>query len=139
DLVSHRYAHCEVLIVGAGEAGRAAAARVGADERLIVVDDHDEITWAGDLADRPETTILKDATAIGRYDANLVLVIERHGGGRGETLWHVRARRMIVATGAVERPIVFRNNDRPGIMLAGAVRAYLTRFAVAAGRRAVVF
>ncbi|MFD1051482.1 ferredoxin, partial [Kibdelosporangium lantanae] len=73
------------------------------------------------------------STAFGYYDSNYVLVAQ------GRTLWHIRARRVILATGAYEQPIVFSNNDRPGIMLAGAVRRYITRYAVLPGRQAVVF
>src|SRR5262249_21716996 len=68
-----------------------------------------------------------------------VLAVERRPDGRGERLWHIRAKRVIVATGAVERPLVFRNNDRPGIMLAASAAFYARHFGVAPGRRAVVF
>ena len=56
-----------------------------------------------------------------------------------ERVWHVRANQVVLATGAHERPLVFQNNDRPGIMLASAVRAYLNRYAVRAGQRIAVF
>ena len=165
----HRHAHCDVLVVGGGPAGLTAArsaARAGS--RVILVDDKPELggsllgapdvidgrpalLWAAavrdELAAMPDVILLPRATALARYDANLVLVDERltdhlpaaERTGPSHRLWHIRARQVVLATGSVERPLVFRNNDRPGIMLAGAVRTYLHRFGVAAGRRAVVF
>ena len=59
--------------------------------------------------------------------------------GARQRLWHIRARRVVLASGAIERPLVFPGNDRPGVMLAGAVESYVNRFAVAPGRRAVLF
>ncbi|MDP9399997.1 MAG: ferredoxin, partial [Actinomycetota bacterium] len=95
----------------------------------------------------PEVRVLARTTAIGLHDHALAVLAERrtdHLGAEAppgvsrQRLWHVRAARIVLATGAHERPIVFADNDRPGTMLAGAVRAYLHRFGVAAGRRAVV-
>ncbi len=103
---------------------------------------------AAELATLPEVLVLTRTTAVARYDANLVVAVERltdhlpppdRNGRSRQRLWHIRARQIVVATGAFERPIVFANNDRPGVMLAGAVRTYLHRFGVAAGRRAVLF
>ncbi len=166
----HVHRHCEVLVIGGGPAGLAAA-RVAASTgaRVVLVDDQAELggsllasnrmiegrpglEWVAavrdELAARPEVAILTRATAVGRYDANLVLVAERitdhlpldrRAAGPSQRLWHIRARQIVLATGAMERPLVFRDNDRPGILLAGAVGTYLARFGVAAGRRAVVF
>ncbi len=146
------YAHCEVLVVGGGRAGLTAALAAGATgDRVILVDEQAELggrllsarreSWLpktiADLASMPEVRLLTRATAFGYYDQNLVLAAERRAsGGR---LWQIRAKRVVLATGAHERPIIFANNDRPGIMLAGAVGTYLNRYAVAPGRRAVVF
>jgi len=147
DRAEHRYAHCEVIVVGGGWAGveaARAAARVPGD-RVFLVDEgralRGDPASVAALHGAPDITVLTRATALARYDANLVVVAERlaPGSRSRERLWHIRARRVVVATGAVERPIVFRNNDRPGIMLTGAARAYAERFGVAAGRRAVVF
>ncbi|WP_187347292.1 MULTISPECIES: sarcosine oxidase subunit alpha family protein [unclassified Kocuria] len=120
----------------------------GRDE---VVDGVPARTWvsetAASLADAPEVTVLQRTTVIGSYDANYVVAVQRrtdHLGGppspavSRERIWHVRARQVVLATGAHERPVVFENNDRPGIMLAGAVRTYLNRYGVAAGSRVVV-
>ena len=96
----------------------------------------------------PEVRLLRETTVLGCYDDNYLIAAERVGERLGpaapaglprQRLWHIRARRVVLATGAIERPLVFPDNDRPGIMLAGAVETYLHRFAVAAGRRAVLF
>src|SRR5207302_6852903 len=90
---------------------------------------------SADLRSMAELRLLDRVTAYGYYDQNLVMIAQRKaGGGR---LWQIRARQVVLATGAHERPLVFANNDRPGILLAGAVRTYLYRYAVAPGRRAV--
>ncbi|WP_413114888.1 sarcosine oxidase subunit alpha family protein [Streptomyces sp. CY1] len=98
----------------------------------------------------PETVVLRRTTAFGSYDDNYVLALERRTDHLGtdapepsegvsrQRLWHIRARQVVLATGAHERPLVFAGNDRPGVMLAGAVRSYLNRYAVAPGSRAVV-
>ena len=80
--------------------------------------------------------VLARATALGIYDHGYVLVAERRPGHRTEgRLWHIRAGRIVLATGAIERPIPFPDNDRPGIMLASAAAAYVERYGVLPGRR----
>ncbi|HXO59184.1 MAG TPA: 2Fe-2S iron-sulfur cluster-binding protein [Candidatus Acidoferrum sp.] len=146
------YAHCEVLVIGGGRAGITAAldaAQTG--DRVILVDEQSELggrllsagwnDWlAGSVAtleSAPDVRILTRASAFGHYDQNLVLIAQRlENGGR---LWQVRARRVVLASGAHERPLIFANNDRPGIMLAGAPRTYVNRYGVAPGKRAVIF
>ncbi len=146
------YAHCEVLVIGGGRAGLTAAldaAKTG--DRVIVVDEQPDLGgrllsagWNDWLAagiatmeSAPDVRVLTRATAFGHYDQNLVLIAQRlPTGGR---LWQVRAKRVVVATGAHERPLIFANNDRPGIMLAGAARTYIKRYGVAPGKRAVIF
>uniref|UniRef100_UPI0039EE80ED glycine cleavage T C-terminal barrel domain-containing protein n=1 Tax=Sinomonas sp. G460-2 TaxID=3393464 RepID=UPI0039EE80ED len=99
----------------------------------------------------PEATVLTRTNAFGSYDSNYVIALESRtdhlgadaaaaesGGVSRQRLWHIRAQQVVLATGAHERPIVFRNNDRPGVMLASAVRTYLNRYGVAAGSRVVV-
>ena len=159
------YAHCDVLVVGAGPSGLMAAhaaARTGAT--VMLVDENpvpggwlqrerlslDSISAAGwaeslwrELAEMPNVTARTRATAFGYYDHNMVAILERCPGGAGtdapsQRLWRVRARRVVLATGAIERPLIFANNDRPGVMLSGAARAYANQFAVRAGSRAVV-
>jgi sarcosine oxidase subunit alpha len=146
------YAHCELLIVGGGRSGLTAALAAGRiGDRVILVDEQAELggrllsagwtDWLSgsisELESMPDVRLLSRATAFGVYDQNLVLIAERRdGGGR---LWQLRAKRVLLATGAHERPLIFANNDRPGVMLAGAVRTYLNRYGVAPGTRAVVF
>jgi sarcosine oxidase subunit alpha len=146
------YEHCEVLVIGGGRAGITTALEASQKgDRVIVVDEQAELggrllgagwndwleTSVAALRSQPDVRLLTRATAFGHYDQNLVLVAERRaGGGR---LWQVRAKRVVLATGAHERPLIFANNDRPGIMLAGAARTYINRFAVAPGKRAVIF
>jgi sarcosine oxidase subunit alpha len=94
-----------------------------------------------ELDANPEVTILQDSTAWGYREDNQILVTERnpaeeHVFQRG---WKVRANQVVLATGAIERNLVFANNDRPGIMLASAVRHYVNEFAVVPGRRAIIF
>src|SRR5207253_1576089 len=87
-------------------------------------------------------------TVLGRYDDNYFVAGERVGDLLGPAapaglprlrLWHIRARHIVLATGALERPLVFPGNDRPGVMLASAVESYIRHYAVLPGRRAVVF
>jgi sarcosine oxidase subunit alpha len=146
------YAHCEVLVIGGGRAGITAALEASqSGDRVIIVDEQDQFggrllgtSWTdwietslADLRARPDVRLLTRATAFGLYDQNLVLIAQRRtGGGR---LWQVRAKRVVIATGAYERPLIFANNDRPGIMLASAARTYVNRYGVASGKRAVIF
>ncbi|ANN79988.1 sarcosine oxidase subunit alpha family protein [Bordetella flabilis] len=164
-----RFAHCDLLIVGGGVAGLSAAlAAAGTGARIILVDDQAELggfllssprpigeqssaAWIArarrQLAASTSVTILNRSTAFGYHDHNLVTVTQRlHDHlplddriGTRELLWKIRARRVILATGAHERPIVFGNNDLPGIMLASAVSSYIHRYGVLPGRNAVVF
>jgi sarcosine oxidase, subunit alpha len=147
-----RYAHCEVLVVGGGRSGLTAALAAGrSGDRVILVDEQPELggrllsagwdDWLSaaiaELAAMPEVRLLTRATAVGLYDQNLVLIAERRdGGGR---LWQLRTKRVVVAAGAHERPLIFANNDRPGVMLAGAARTFVNRYGVAPGRQAVIF
>ncbi|MBB4519851.1 sarcosine oxidase subunit alpha [Paraburkholderia fungorum] len=164
-----RFAHCDVLIVGAGPAGLAAARTAGASgARVILVDDQPELGGsllsgtekidgkpAGDwvraieaeLSSMPDVTVLSRSTAFGYQDHNLVTVTQRltdhlpvsTRSGTRERLWKIRAKKVILATGAHERPLVFGNNDLPGIMLASAISTYINRYGLLPGRRAVIF
>lgn len=169
DRYEHQYAHCDVLVIGAGPAGLAAArtaARSGA--RVIVCqqsarlggtssegdamsDDRPAREWlaesVAELAAHPDTTLLSRTTAFGYYDANLIGALERvtdHWLAAPahlprQRMWMIRAKAVVLATGAIERGVAYANNDLPGTMLAGAARIYARRYGVRVGRRAVVF
>ena len=162
-------AFCDVLVVGAGPAGLAAAlaaARAGArvilaeNDRLVggrllsdggSIDPRGGLAFAraaaGELAAMADVTVMPRTTVFGAYDGGTYGAIERvavHGAAPPthaprQRLWRIVARRTVLAAGAIERPIAFPGNDRPGVMLASAVRTYIRRFAVAPGRRVAVF
>ena len=163
------HAHCDVLVVGSGPAGLAAAlaaARSGA--RVILADERPELGgslnwdkreidsrparhWSQALVEQlrimPDVRLLPRTTVFGYYDHNMLGALERvadHLPTRAEALprqryWMIRAGRVVIATGAIERPLVFADNDRPGVMLASAARAYVSQYGVKPGKRAVVF
>lgn len=158
-----RFVFCDVLVVGGGPAGLAAAsaaARTGA--RVILAEQdmrpggalagsageriggRDAREWvaerAAELAAAPEAEVLLRATVTGLYDHGSAVIVQRLTDGITEArVHHVRAERIVLATGAIERPIVFRGNDRPGVVLAGAAQTWLHRHGVRAGERIVVF
>ncbi|MEU3839493.1 sarcosine oxidase subunit delta family protein [Streptomyces sp. NPDC028635] len=158
------HAHCDLLVVGAGPAGLAAAAAAAdSGARVILADDQPELggsllgtgehlDWVAatrarlDLA--PEVRVLRRTTVFGYYDDNHLLAVERRTNHLGadapvnvsrERVWRIRARRVVLATGAHERSLAFGDNDRPGVMLAASARTYLHRYGVVPGRHAVVF
>ncbi|MGK0374163.1 MAG: sarcosine oxidase subunit alpha [Arenicella sp.] len=162
-------AHCDVLVVGAGPSGLMAALAAGrSGARVIIADEQEELggrllsssasiesigasVWAeraiDELRQMPEVTILPRATVFGYHDANFLTIAERltdhlavsDRKGARERVWRVRAKQVVLASGAHERPIVFANNDRPGVMLASAVSTYANRYAIKLADRAVVF
>lgn len=169
DRYDKRFAHCDVLVVGAGMAGLTAALAAGkTGARVVLCDEQSEpggwllssdeaidglpaAQWVerslATLAAMPEVIVLPRTTAFGYQDHDLVTLVERRGDHLAadkapvfrERLWKVRAKQVVLATGAHERPIVYSNNDLPGTMLANAVSTYVRRYAVLPGRNAVVF
>ncbi|MDO2933366.1 sarcosine oxidase subunit alpha family protein [Paeniglutamicibacter sulfureus] len=169
-IYDRKHVHTDVLIVGAGPAGLAAAreaAKSGA--RVILIDEQPEAggsllsastetidgkgaaQWIAEtraaLDSAEEFTYLSRSTAFGSYDANYFVAVQRRtdhlagelgAGVSRERIWHIRAKQVVLATGAHERPLVFENNDRPGIMLAAAARSYLNRYGVQVGNNIVV-
>lgn len=166
DIYDHVNRHCDVLVVGGGPAGLAAAlsaARSGA--RVILADEQEEFggslldsrelldgkpadQWVAravaELAAMPEVILLPRSTVNGYHDHNFLTIHQRLADHIGEVapmgqarqrMHRVRAKRVVLATGAHERPLVYGNNDVPGNMLAGAVSTYVRRYGVAPGRK----
>jgi sarcosine oxidase, subunit alpha len=147
DRYAKRFHHCDVLVVGAGAAGIAAAAAAARDGAEVTIVDTDSVGGAVSPDGRGQRPLLQlsQTTAVGYYEDNLVVAVEKRpstGSGRTDVvsrLWKIRAGEVILATGATERPLVFQKNDLPGIMLASAVHTYATRFAAVPGREVLVF
>ena len=131
------------------EQAEAGGALLGSDDRL---DGAPALDWVAgvvaELATHPDVLHLQRTTAFGLYDDGFVLALERRTDHLGaaaprhvsrQRVWRLRARSVVVAAGAHERPVVFADNDRPGIMLAGGARTFLHRYGVRAGSEAVVF
>ncbi|RVK82717.1 FAD-dependent oxidoreductase, partial [Sinorhizobium meliloti] len=169
DAYEKSWAHCDLLVIGAGPTGLAAALTAGrAGARVILVDEgslpggsllSDTATIDGkaaadfardtsdELRSMPNVQVLVRTTAFGWYDGNVFGAVERvqkHVREPAshlpvERLWRIVAGKALLATGAEERPLVFGGNDRPGVMMAGAMRAYLNRYGVAPGRTPAIF
>ncbi len=158
DRYTARHDFVDLLIVGAGRAGiEAALAASASGERVMLIDEQPELggkllanparwDWlAGALTrlDDAGVVCLSRTTAIGLYHDGFVGAVERltdhlppaTATGPRERLHRIRAARIVLATGAIERPLVFADNDRPGVMLASAARTYLHRYGVAVGKR----
>lgn len=163
-----QFAECDLLIVGGGAAGLTAASEAGRRGMRVLLVEQDEIwggslnwragvvdntngrTWIAttlrELRSRRNVKFLKRAMAFGYYDHNLVAVCERltdhkpvaERRGPRQRMWKVRAKTVLLATGALERPLIFPNNDRPGVMLASTGVALARRFGVAPGKRVVL-
>lgn len=162
DHYSHRAAFCDLLVVGAGPAGLAAALEAAEAGKRVILVEQDAILGASLIRD-PQALdaewiaaaaaritaaggrILTRTTASGYWEHDLVTLTQRiaepgqaPANGVAQRLWHVRASEVILATGSIERPIAFANNDRPGVMLSQAVRTYVRRFSVVPGKRVVI-
>jgi sarcosine oxidase subunit alpha len=163
------YAFCDVLVVGSGPAGLAAASAAARSGARVIVAELDPVMggsakWSGETIDgtpAPEWAVdmvealgshdnvrlLPRTTVWGYYDSNVLGALERvtdHKAAprKGEPRhrhWSIRAGRVVVATGATERPLVFPGNDRPGVMLASAAQRYALEYGVVPGNRVAVF
>ncbi len=168
DAYASRYLHCDLLIVGAGPAGLAAAGTAaGKGLSVVMVDENAEP--GGTLLSEPQAEIdgqpawdwlegklaaLKEAgvrimtrtTAIGYYHQNMIGMVEKltdhlatlPADTPRERMWRVRAKQVVLAQGALEKPLVFDGNDRPGVMLAGSAQTFLNRYGVKAGDQPVI-
>jgi sarcosine oxidase, subunit alpha len=156
-----RNAHCDVLVIGGGAAGLLAAFIGGRGGARVLLLESDRalggsLNWQRGpvghmtpdlrvchaveaLNALPQVRILLNTTAVGAYDHEVVTAVQRSLPSDRvkwrQRWWRIRAKRVVLATGAFEQPLVFPFNDRPGIMLADAIRHYLNRYAVAAGQR----
>jgi heterotetrameric sarcosine oxidase alpha subunit len=163
------WAHCDVLVVGSGPAGLAAALAAGRSGARVILAEEDRLAggrlnsdggeidgtpageWlAGALAELealPNVRIMTRTAVFGVYDGGTYGALERVNDHvpvppvhqPRQRLWRIVAKRCVVAAGAIERPIVFSGNDRPGVMMASAVRTYVERFAAAPGKRLALF
>ncbi len=163
------WAHCDLLVIGSGATGLAAALTAGrAGARVILIDENATIgggllaetaTIGGisapdfvsrtlaELESLPNVQVLARTTGFGWYDGNVfgaVQRVQKHVRDPRpevpvERLWRIAAKQAILATGAEERPLVFGGNDIPGVMMAGAMRTYLNRYGVAPGQKVAIF
>jgi methylglutamate dehydrogenase subunit C len=162
------HAHAEVVVVGGGPAGLSAAlAAAETGVRVVLIDEaarpggwllreRDAIgdftgpEWCAEAEARlrgmPNVTLLPRTTAFGLFDGGTVGALERvtdhlskaPAGAPRQRFWQIRTARIVLAAGSIEQPLTFAGNDRPGVMLAGAVRGYLNQYGAIAGRRLVV-
>ncbi|MDA7763688.1 sarcosine oxidase subunit alpha family protein [Pelagibacterales bacterium] len=169
DRYEHQYEHCDILVVGSGPSGISsalAAAKNGA--RVILAEDKprfggslltDNVTignmngdeWVeeaiAELKSMPNVIIRKRSQVFGYYDHNMLVMFERckdhienpEAFTPRQRLWYIRAKQVIISTGSIERPLVFANNDRPGIMLASSAKEYLKIYGVLAGKKPIIF
>ncbi|MDN5764906.1 MAG: FAD-dependent oxidoreductase [Humibacillus sp.] len=163
------HVHADVAVIGSGPAGLAAAKEAASGGARVVLFEQDfelggsllsdpTITVAGqgaldyiarvraELEAAPEVTVLTRTCVFGSYDNNFLVALEKRdevasakGGVSRQRLWHVTAGQVVLAVGAFERPIVFSDNDVPGVMLASAVKTYVERWAALPGRDVVLF
>ena len=169
DRYEHKYEYCDVLIAGSGPSGLAsalAAAKNGA--RVILAEDKsrfggsllvDEVTignkkgkeWADEaisqLKSMPNVIVKNRSQVFGYYDHNMMVMFERtrdhienpNKFTPRQKLWYIRAKEIVISTGSLERPLIFGNNDRPGILLSSAAKEYLKVYGVLVGRKPIIF
>ncbi|MGB7320873.1 MAG: sarcosine oxidase subunit alpha family protein [Albidovulum sp.] len=169
DTYDKGFLHCDLLIIGAGPAGLAAALTAGRAGAEVILADEDfamggrlnaetlslgdatGADWAAatvaELASLPNVRLMPRTTVIGAFDHGIFGALERvtdhlataPKGKPRQTLWRIYTKRSLLCAGSTERPIAFENNDRPGIMLAGAVRTFANRWAATPAQRVAIF
>ena len=169
DTYDKGFRHCDLLIVGAGPAGLSAALTAGRSGAEVILADEDfafggrllsersslneapALDWVArtvaELSSLPNVRLMARTTVIGAFDHGIYGAVERvsdhvhtpDAGKPRQTLWRIYTKHTLLCAGATERPIAFDNNDRPGIMLAGAMRSYGNRFAVTPAHRIAIF
>ena len=159
------HAFTDVLVIGSGPAGLAAARAAGRSGCRVTLVEQDFLLGGSllaapadgpdedlrrslddEIASLPNVGIFRRTTVVGVYDGLTAVLVERRDHARPnpakgearEIVITLRARAIVHAEGAIERPLIFGNNDRPGVMLASAVRTYLTRYALALGRQILI-
>ena len=165
----HKFEYCDLLVTGSGPSGLAsayAAAKNGA--KVILAEDKpryggtlltDEVSidnmsgkdWAekiiSELKTMPNVTLKNRSQVFGYYDHNMMVMFERvsdHLSKKSkytprQRLWYIRAKETILSTGSIERPIVFGNNDTPGVVLSSAAKEYMKVYGVLVGRKPIIF
>ena len=165
----HKYEYCDLLVTGSGPSGLAsayAAAKNGA--RVILAEDKPRFggslltsdvnvgnqsgkEWAdkiiSELKEMPNVTLKNRAQVFGYYDHNMLVMSERISDhlpkskkySPKQRLWYIRAKEVLISSGSIERPIVFGNNDTPGVVLASAAREYLKVYGVLVGKKPLIF
>lgn len=168
DIYDKGFLHCDLLVIGAGPAGLSAALAAGRSGAQVILADEDFLLggrlngetyvidgmagheWAkgalAELASMDNVQVMNRTTVYGAYDHGVFGALERctdhlanANGKPRQILWRIYSKRSILAAGSTERPIAFGMNDRPGVMLAGAVRTYVNRFGVAPGKQVAIF
>ncbi len=169
DAYDKGFLHCDLLVIGAGPTGLMAALTAGRAGAQVIIADEDfllggrlnaetfgigDLTGAAwveqvqaELASMPNVRVMPRTSIIGAYDHGIYGAVERtadhvlapEADKPRQILWRIYSKRAMLAAGATERPIAFENNDRPGVMLAGAVRAYANRWAVTPDQSVAVF
>ncbi len=165
----HKFEYCDLLVTGSGPAGLAsayAAAKSGA-KVILAEDKHrfggslllDDVSidnlsgkdWAdkiiSELKEMPNVTVKNRSQVFGYYDHNMLVMYERVGDHLEkkskftprQRLWYIRCKEVILSTGSIERPIVFGNNDTPGVMLASGAKEYMKVYGVLVGKKPIIF
>ena len=165
----HKYEYCDVLVAGSGPSGLSsayAAAKNGA--RVILAEDKprfggslltDDVNignqtgkeWAEDvikeLKQMPNVIVKNRSQVFGYYDHNMLVMLERVSDHLEhvkpytprQKLWYIRAKEVVISTGSIERPLVFGNNDTPGVILASAAKEYIKLYGVLVGKKPIIF